>query len=252
MDASMDIPHSPSAVSKQYVWVRYLALATVAGLAIWVLVSASQLGLANVYSYALRSWHERWQQDYSSQLNQDTVQIADQVGLQMLEYRNSDPLYQTLMAKQVEWRNFYQLVIATGENKSQLQLENLDEAFVHYLQAIEQRPTWPNTYVDIASNRLKSGESADLWFGYLEQGLRIAPATRASLVGVVNLGISNWEQLNPDQQALVTRSLKTLVDTQSMKAELARDFGSEMVRLRVCYLLNFEGHPAQPNFCKSG
>ncbi len=216
-----------------------------------MLVSASQLGLANVYSYALKSWHERWQQDYSSQLTQDTVQIADQVGLQMLEYRHGDPLYQTLMAKQIEWRNFYQLVIATGENKSQLQLENLDEAFVHYLKAIEQRPTWPNTYVDIASNRLKSGEPATLWFGYLEQGLRIGPATRAMLVGVVNLGISNWDQLNPEQQALVTRSLKTLVDTHRMNAELVNDFDSEMVRLRVCYLLNFEGHPTRPNFCKS-
>ncbi|WP_432455674.1 hypothetical protein ACRRS0_09465 [Agarivorans sp. QJM3NY_29] len=250
MEASIEMQARSAVYFGRMLW-RYFGLATMVAISLTVLVLAFQLGLANVYSYALRNWHERWLQDYSHSLSEQNVLIAELVSQQMLAWRHDDPLYLTLAAKQVEWRNFYQLVISSEDNKAQQRVQNLAKAYSFYQQAANLRPTWPDTYVALASNRQAMGEPATVWFAYLAQGVAVAPKTKASLLGMVNLGIANWERLDPLQQQVVESSLVSLLENPAINRKLKREIPSALVRDRICYLLTYQGSIAQAEFCKA-
>ncbi|WP_026958942.1 hypothetical protein [Aliagarivorans taiwanensis] len=257
MDATFEQAHAeaqPSRSADKRVLkglLHWLPLACLVLLAGWLAVGAFAVGSTNLYAYALRTWHERWADDSVTWLTRDNLQVAEQVSGSMLITGADVAFYQTLAAKQAEWRNFYQLVLASDtEDKPLVNQHNLQQAYAHYYEAIRLRPSWPDSYVAVARNRIQAGEPTDQWYPWLEQALAIAPSGLSSLMGAAELGLRFWPELSSDQRRQVSSALFTLVDYPAAMWMFNRQLVDAEARQRACALLQFSKHVAAKPFCK--
>ncbi|GAB1619958.1 exopolysaccharide biosynthesis protein VpsP [Agarivorans albus] len=212
------------------------------GTALWVAVVAVQYGLANANSYAVGAWHQRWQKDLNQQLTQTNLAVAEHVTRDMLAWQANHPHYQVLAAKQVEWSNFYSLVISPDTaNKSLLKKQNLLKAQQFYLRSAELRPTWPNTYVDLAKNALYRQASSQEAMAYLELAAKVGENAPVTLFAYVEIGLSLWPELSIEQRTTVAKALLKIEQHTFMHKGLSQAMKQPQFKQRACALYLLAG-----------
>lgn len=255
MEATVELEQDTPVNKRSYRVASLLSLGAVTLLALWLLASGVKEGMANTYAYALRIWHERWAgSELSEQLNAGNLEVAEQVNLKMLEWQPNSPYYQTLAAKQLEWRNFYQVVLDTQDSiglsdKRALNQANLEQAYWHYLQAAERRPAWVQTYLSLASNRAQAGADIGEWYHWLALAKQVAPAAKATLLGEAELGLRYWSRLDAEQQIAATEALLTSASDPVLFHEFRRGLRNPLDRQRACGLLMIAEHPQSDALC---
>lgn len=154
-----------------------------------------QKGLANAYHFKSRFYIDKWQQN-----NKPTsLQYAN--ALLAADYAFSidskNPHYLLTLAKVMEWGVFSKLAQPNDIVFNQL-----------YLDAIEQRPTWPNAYSDYAYNLAFIQHDINHAWLNLEQALVYGPYTPEVLHQVLAIGFAHWPNLTVSQKQLVFTTAK--------------------------------------------
>ncbi|MDO6686116.1 MULTISPECIES: hypothetical protein [unclassified Agarivorans] len=219
-----------------------LCLLGVLLVSLWVAVVSVQYGLANANSYAVDAWHKRWQQNLSSQLTANNLDVAEQVTHDMLAWQNTHPHYQVLAAKQVEWNNFFKLVLASETaNKSILKKHNLLKAQKYYLRSVELRPTWPNTYVDLAKNALYRKAGSREAMHYLGMAREVGENAPVTLFAYLEIGLSLWPELTVAQRTQVAEALLKVEQHDFMHRGLSQAMLKPQFKQRACALYLLAG-----------
>ncbi|AZG73836.1 hypothetical protein [Shewanella livingstonensis] len=149
-----------------------------------------QKGLANAYHFKSRFYIDQWQQGAKP----NSLQYAN--ALLAADYAFSidgqNPHYLLTLAKVMEWGVFSKLAQANNTVFNQL-----------YLDAITQRPNWPNAYSDYAYNLAFIQQDINQAWPYLEQALVYGPYTPEVLHQTLAIGFAYWPGLTMVQKQTV-------------------------------------------------
>ncbi|RPA62638.1 hypothetical protein EGC86_05945 [Shewanella frigidimarina] len=149
-----------------------------------------QKGLANAYHFKSRFYIDQWQQGAKP----TSLQYAN--ALLAADYASSiddqNPHYLLTLAKVMEWGVFSQLAQPNKTVFNQL-----------YIDAIIQRPNWPNAYSDYAYNLAFIQKDIVQAWPYLQQALHYGPYTPEVLHQTLAIGFAYWPSLTVIQKQTV-------------------------------------------------
>ncbi|MGI2170503.1 hypothetical protein ACROAE_09945 [Shewanella sp. MF05960] len=149
-----------------------------------------QKGLANAYHFKSRFYIDQWQQSAApTKLQYSNALLAADYAYNI---DSQNPHYLLTLAKVMEWGVFADLAQDNTPVFNRL-----------YLDAIEQRPHWPNAYSDYAYNLAFIQHDVDQAWLYLEQALVYGPYTPEVLHQGLAIGFSSWGHLTVEQKQLV-------------------------------------------------
>jgi hypothetical protein len=154
-----------------------------------------QKGLANAYHFKSRFYIDKWQQNNKpTSLQYSNALLAADYAFSI---DSENPHYLLTLAKVMEWGVFSKLAQPNNIVFNQL-----------YLDAIEQRPTWPNAYSDYAYNLAFIQHDINQAWLNLEQALVYGPYTPEVMHQVLAIGFAHWPSLTATQKQLVFSTAK--------------------------------------------
>jgi hypothetical protein len=154
-----------------------------------------QKGFANAYHFKSRYYIDQWKQSSKPTLIQYTNALLAADYAFSLDSKN--PHYLLTLAKVMEWGIFSKLAQSNKSVFNQL-----------YLDAIVQRPNWPNAYSDYAYNLAFIQDDIVQAWPYLDQALHYGPYTPEVMHQVLAIGFAYWPNLTVNQKKLVFTTAK--------------------------------------------
>ena len=233
-------------ITQKDIFFNKLPLLSILLLCIVVVVFSVKMALANLYSYGLKNWHQSWQDDYAATLTTDNIAVANSVMRGMLANEPTHAFYLTLAAKQIEWQYFYQQ--QSKETEHVTDIANLQQVADLYLLAAKLRPSWPNTYVDLAKNSWQRGDDIHKQMHYLELAKTVAPYAQTTVLAFIHLGLSQWPLLDQQQRADVARYTVLAMQTPGVNYKAAALLKDPLINQLGCNLLAFVR--VQSHVCK--
>lgn len=113
----------------------------------------------------------------------------------------------------------WQAYIAEGDNKQQY----FSEALVRYRQSIKERPTWPYTWFDLTKAKIRASEVDDEFQAALRTTMHLGPNERNLQIGISQLGLLTWTELDEQTQGIVMGVLNVVMQRDPKKLYLAAE-----------------------------
>jgi hypothetical protein len=166
-----------------------------------------QKGLANAYHFKSRFYIDKWQQNNKpTSLQYSNALLAADYAFSI---DSENPHYLLTLAKVMEWGVFSKLAQPNNIVFNQL-----------YLDAIEQRPTWPNAYSDYAYNLAFIQHDINQAWLNLEQALVYGPYTPEVMHQVLAIGFAHWPSLTATQQLVFSTAKIAAMANWTMRNDL--------------------------------
>lgn len=192
-----------------------------------------QKGLASAYHFKSKYYIDKWQQtDKPTSLQYSSALLAADYAYNI---DSPNPHYLLTLAKVMEWGVFSSLAQPNNQSFNLL-----------YLNAIQQRPNWPNAYSDYAYNLAFIQQDLSKAWPYLEQALIYGPYTPEVLHQVLAIGFASWPNLSVEQKSLVfTTAKKSAAANWRMRNDLKQLAQQYELTAVVCNYLKY-AMPASP------
>lgn len=147
-----------------------------------------KMGLANLHFYKAHQLTKQWQQNNAIQNNNDFEQALISIKTANKLHPNN-PYYVITEALVYEW--------GAIQNVSDNNKAYLNKAKDHYLQAVQQRPTWPVTWATLAILKWRLGEFDQNMIDYLLQANKFGLNKPEVHEAWLEIGLFLYQQKSP-------------------------------------------------------
>ena len=149
---------------------------------------------------------------------EDDPTVADVVKMERfyqtaIDNMPHDPALLQLGGHLSEWQAY----IAEDDHKEQY----FSEALVRYRLSIKERPTWPYTWFDLAKAKIRASEVDDEFKSALRTTMRLGPNERKLQIGILQLGLLTWIELDEQTQGIVMGVVNVVMQREPKKLYLA-------------------------------
>lgn len=178
---------------------------------------AGKEGLSNFYAQSAQLEVERWAKPGRSLRGDEGARVMQYLG-NSLHYSPNNPW-------PLELRGTLQLRSMSAARDPQLAVAAVRSANTDFRMALVQRPTSPFAWASLALTKLYLGEQDDGLFLALTRAEELGPWEAEVQQTVIFVGLSVWNRLNPEQQAMVVRAMERGAQRNAGKiAEIAKTF----------------------------
>lgn len=203
-----------------------------------------RLSLSGVAAYQAQSFVDDWEQTGAAPDETAWGVARDAANRAVAFYPGTNGDYLARLGRIYEWRDMGR---PFGDPEAQAAREQARDA---YRQAIESRPDWPFTWVQLGLIKLRLLEFDEEFDRALQQGFDNGPWRLGVYRGIAEIGLIAWPQLDEAQRRQVLEAARrtvafsdaqasrlfTLAEHADQDALLCRELPKSLqARRRLCY-----------------
>ncbi len=179
-------------------------------LSLVLLFNAVCWGSANGLSQIISYKHNRWLGMYQVNQGPDESERSNLTYVvdSMLGLHPDQAHYLSLASSHYVWLSIFE-----PEKRN----AHLNQAKSLLLESMVLRPTWPNTYINLAKIDGYLGNNPSQW---LSQALTVGPHMMESHSAWVSMGFPQWDELTKEQKIVASSSLFKLASSDKGQYEL--------------------------------
>lgn len=199
---------------------RALSLAVCGALAVplaVLAVTAARHGVSDFWVQSARQEIDLWQQPNRPRRSDDAARV--------MAYLDRSRELTPQSAWTLEELGVMQLRNVRTATRADLALASARGAYIHFRQAMKERPTSPFVWSNLAVAKLYLSELDAELFEALERAMALGPREPQAQQSVAFVGMSAWHVANEAQRALITDALRRFGAAEPDKSiSLARAF----------------------------
>ncbi|MFG0605989.1 exopolysaccharide biosynthesis protein VpsP [Vibrio mimicus] len=173
--------------------------ACVSASALLVIYLAFQQGIASLYALSAEKELLAWNDTPAHMPAVEEAQFAIQ---KAIEHNPAHPQYTFLAGRIWQWQAYLM--------KEDAQDNALKRAKAYYLESVQQRPTWPDSWAELLKIEAQLSERERLspeLNEYMAMAAHYGPYTPAVNMAISQVGLSKWSYWNREQKWLVIEHL---------------------------------------------
>lgn len=190
---------------------------------------AASFGAASLYGSAIEQTQIRWkEQGTISPPSEEEIQNSKKLIDALLEIQPNHPYYLSLAASHYAWLSFLH------QNP-----ELLTNSINFESQALKNRPTWSQSYSQLARYAWQKQLGLNQISTYLQHAEQFDPHGPHSSKSYLEIGLAHWTQLSSSQQIKVARILLKQPSSRKDRTEIESIITRSPAKQRACNLLKF-------------
>ena len=175
--------------------MQWLIKGVVVVISLVVIWFASQWGIANVYYFTVYNKLAAWEKQSDSLSLEQLDELGNAVD-GMLSYHPDHPHYLVTAAKWQEWYAFYYY------GQDELADSYLEQALAYYQQSAALRPSWPETWINMITIKVRLDAFDSELQEYMQQATQMGPYNEHVNLGIAKVFLYNWRKFNAEMAAL--------------------------------------------------